>query len=230
MPTRKRLVVQEHHIDADTTDQADKILTARVNALRTALRPLGHEYARVLVINADDAHDGLDDLLSGLYVADEIDDGGERNPYPGWVPAETTDLRERLLAWRDATVHAILAEAARHSAALLAEAERAVAEPEARTAAAYRIRETAGHLHATLAGIKDAPEPKGPRFEPMLDEADPRFRGFPWVLRDNTTGQAYVPVGALGPTHFTRESTAWREADRLNRGSERETDEEGRAS
>lgn len=50
--------------------------------------------------------DGLMELLAGhaVYVGDEIDPGNHRNPFPGYVPAEETDLPDVLLAWRDAAV------------------------------------------------------------------------------------------------------------------------------
>lgn len=61
--------------------------------------------------------DGLMELLAAhsVYVGDEIDPGDHRNPYPGYVPADETDLPDVLLAWRDAAVAVHMANVMKRS-------------------------------------------------------------------------------------------------------------------
>jgi hypothetical protein len=144
MTAYRRLAVEIHDIDATDAKQAGEIFAARLNATRKALSPLGYDRARVLTINTDTDDDGLDDLLTGVMAADEIDPGDHRNPYPGYVPAADTDLRERLLAWRQAAIQDALRAAIPASILddlkfIREDAADAIDDPAKRLAALHRI-------------------------------------------------------------------------------------------
>lgn len=110
MPSFKRLVAQVHDITADTPQQADEIARVRANSINVAMRLVfsaGAAWAPSVADGVSGA-DELMEILENVFVGDEIDDGSERNPYPGYLPAEKTVVPDRLMAWRDAAVKAAL--------------------------------------------------------------------------------------------------------------------------
>lgn len=110
MPNFKRLVAQIHDIDADSPAHADEIARIRADAVNAGMQVLGHGTAwGVTVLDCDSEDGGLTDILQDAYLRDEIDDGSERNPYPGYVALDETIVFEKLLAWRDAAVKLALA-------------------------------------------------------------------------------------------------------------------------
>lgn len=110
MTTRKRLVAYIYDVEADTYAQADQDARITANLVNAALRRLGHDGTAwaPIVTDADSDDGGLMDILLDLYLLDETDDDPERNPRPGYIPADETVIPERLIAWRDAAVKAAL--------------------------------------------------------------------------------------------------------------------------
>lgn len=105
MTLYRRLVAQLHHIEANSPAQADRMARITADAVNKSLRPLGMSTAWAPMVTDPDSDDGgLDDILLGLYLLDEVDDDPSRNPRPGYVAVEETMIPERLIAWRDAAV------------------------------------------------------------------------------------------------------------------------------
>jgi len=103
MPTYPRLVAQLHHIEADTSAQADEIARTIASAADTALRPLGHAAVWAPTVVALDCEEGgLDDIIDHAYLLDESDG------VTAYVPLNESPVFDLLLAWRDAAVKAAL--------------------------------------------------------------------------------------------------------------------------
>lgn len=103
MPTFKRLVAQVHDIQADSPAQADEIARIRADAVNAGMRVLGHGTAwAATVVEQDSEEGGLDDIIDGAYLLDEVDGS------TGYVALNETDVFEKLIAWRDAAVKAAL--------------------------------------------------------------------------------------------------------------------------
>lgn len=111
MTIYQRLVAQLHQIEADSPEQADRIVRIRAQAVEAVLRLSGDASAWAPVIrDVDDQHAALLDMLQDYYLLDETDDDPERVPRQGFIAADETTLPERLLAWRDAAVKVALDE------------------------------------------------------------------------------------------------------------------------
>lgn len=103
MTTYRRLIAQLHQVEADSPGQADEVARIRADAVNAGMRVLGHGTAwAATVVALDSEEGGLDDIIDGAYLLDEVDGS------TGYVALNETDVFEKLLAWRDAAVRAAL--------------------------------------------------------------------------------------------------------------------------